>query len=377
MAMALKQEDLEVTELGREWNFPIHDWIPADPPAPCVIHYHGCVEPTGLIAATGVAAVDAVIVQLNDAISSVWHEAFPNETFWNWRYKSNPLLGSGIGSRGKALRGKRRLLTKVVERIQPRRVVEVDATFGRIRVFDNDLLAEQIRDFGAHTRPELAFLMSIVEATDLIFDLGAHIVSFALPIGRRVERGNVAVEGMPPYFDLLAWNVEANELSEQVVPVLAILAPQGRSFVAAEDARNSGATHFMPRRPWQRRSGAPTTSVDELVDAYGRPKVIKIDVEGLELDLLQDSEFVSCERPILYTEVASAQLARYSRTVEEFNDFLHDLRYRLYRNVGERNGAHDRFSAVEVRDLTEVPEPLFDVLALPADCPRRAIGGDH
>ena len=79
MAMALAKEKIASANLGREWNFPTHiaEWIRADAGAPSVVHYHGRVDATGLISATGSAEVDGVVADLNEAISDVWHEALP------------------------------------------------------------------------------------------------------------------------------------------------------------------------------------------------------------------------------------------------------------------------------------------------------------
>ena len=127
MAMALADQGISVFPLAREWNFPTHvpAWISRDAPTPSVIHYHQRVNATGLISATGAPAVDAVIARANESIAKVWHDAFPNNTFWEWRYTTNPTLGSGVGSRGKPLKAKRRLLRDVVARMHPASVLDV------------------------------------------------------------------------------------------------------------------------------------------------------------------------------------------------------------------------------------------------------------
>jgi hypothetical protein len=127
MAMALADEEIGTLAVAREWNFPTHvpEWVRADARAPGIVHYHGRVDPTGLISTTGSPCVDVVIAELNRAIAKVWHDAFPNATFWDWRYKTNPDLGSGVGSRGEPLRGKRRLLREVLTRVRPSSVLDV------------------------------------------------------------------------------------------------------------------------------------------------------------------------------------------------------------------------------------------------------------
>jgi hypothetical protein len=126
MTMALVDDGITAFQLGREWNFPTHvsEWISPCATTPAVVHYHQQVEPTGLISMTGQPTLDEVITCANAAIAKTWHDAFPNRTFWEWRYRTNPSLGSGVGSRGSALAAKRRLLMEVVARVRPTSVLD-------------------------------------------------------------------------------------------------------------------------------------------------------------------------------------------------------------------------------------------------------------
>ena len=55
-----------------------------------------------------------------------------------------------------------------------------------MEAFANDLVTNQIKKFGAHTRPELAFLLSVVDEGDAVFDIGGHIGTFAIPLAQKV-----------------------------------------------------------------------------------------------------------------------------------------------------------------------------------------------
>ena len=126
MAMALASEGIEPVQLDARWNFPTHERkrMPTTI-TPAVLHYHSEVNTQGLLTRTGVDAVDGQIEVANAAISKVWHTAFPNATFWNWRYATNAELGSGSGSRGQALADKRELLVALLDILQPRSVLDV------------------------------------------------------------------------------------------------------------------------------------------------------------------------------------------------------------------------------------------------------------
>jgi SAM-dependent methyltransferase len=127
MALALAAEGIGSAPLDVRWNTPIHDLtkIPPDPPSPAVIHYHQAIDPQGRIRMTGSPSIDRQIERVNEAIGRLWQEAFPNATFWQWRYLTDPELGSGIGSRGRPLLDKRNLLASLLDAIAPVSVLDV------------------------------------------------------------------------------------------------------------------------------------------------------------------------------------------------------------------------------------------------------------
>ena len=127
MALALRDGGIGVERLGPRWNLPTHvpEWLPDEVEAPASIHYHDRVTPTGLVAVSGNPIVDERIAVCNAAAVALWDDAFPNRTFWEWRYRVNPELGSGVGSRGIPLSDKRALLVEVLARVGPESTVDV------------------------------------------------------------------------------------------------------------------------------------------------------------------------------------------------------------------------------------------------------------
>src|SRR5271157_5981301 len=96
--------------------------------------------------------------------------------------------------------------------------IEVDAVFGRIESFVDDLITDQILEFGAHTRPDLALLLSILESGDFVFDIGAHVGTFAAPIARKVGvSGKVlATEALTTNYEVLTRNMARLGLQDRV-----------------------------------------------------------------------------------------------------------------------------------------------------------------
>jgi FkbM family methyltransferase len=259
---------------------------------------------------------------------------------------------------------------KRLSRAKRSRVVEVTATFGTILAFKDDLITHQIREFGAHTRPEVAFLLSVLEDGDRVFDIGAHIGTFAIPMAQKIYPSGrlLAVEGDAANFDLLVQNIARNGLSEVVNPRHALIAPAGSAYSASYVNKNTSGTFFVANTGSQT---IPQYSLDELAAAAFQPDVIKIDIEGMECLALSDSSMVAERKPILYVEVSESHLSRYGGSIGSLDSMLRKLDYRLFRNVAPRNAANDHFEARELSTLAE-GGAFFDVLALPPTSPRLA-----
>ena len=247
--------------------------------------------------------------------------------------------------------------------------VEVQSIFGPMTAFAGDFATRQIEQFGAHTRNEVALLQNFVKAGDLIYDVGAHIGTFAIPLALAAgENGRViAIEADAESFALLRQNLERLGLQSRVTAHLGVAGGRGARYRRVRTDRHTSATYFMPDAEG---AAMPVIILDDLQDQSEprrRVAVIKIDVEGMELAVLRSAErTIGRDRPVLYVEISIAQMARYRITLPEVAAFLTPYDYRCFRNIGDRNSTHDAFELVELGDLHEGGE-FYDLLAVPAD----------
>jgi FkbM family methyltransferase len=265
----------------------------------------------------------------------------------------------------------RKLLRRYgIGRAKAPKQVEVTATFGTMMAFKHDLITDQILEFGAHTRPELAFLLSMLDPGDRVFDVGAHIGTFAIPIARKVgPSGRVlAVEGDAANFKLLRQNIARNGLTDVVDARHALIAPSDSAYIASHVHNNTGGTFFLAHRGSRT---VPQCTIDELAAEAFQPDVIKIDIEGMEAWALGHASIIAKQKPILYVEIAESLLTRYGASISSLDCILRNLNYRLFRNVGPRNARNDDFEAREIATLGDGGD-FFDVLALPHTSPRLA-----
>ena len=112
---AVMETGLELEHLPNTLNFPTHfskrtyQKKKIELP-PKVLHYHAELTPNLQLKEIGIPVVDQVIKEANLDIHEMHRNDFSNKLFWNFRYKENPELGSGVGSRGEVLEYKRKLI---------------------------------------------------------------------------------------------------------------------------------------------------------------------------------------------------------------------------------------------------------------------------
>jgi FkbM family methyltransferase len=250
--------------------------------------------------------------------------------------------------------------------------VIVESIFGPMAAFEGDHATRQIRAFGAHTRNEIALLRRFVDAGDVVYDVGAHIGTFAIPLALAAgETGRlIAIEADAGNFALLRHNLEQHGLLGRVTPRLGLAGGANTRYRATRFPHHTSATFFTPDTDGE---VMPTIRLDDLrSDQAGRVAVMKVDVEGMELSVLHSAEqTIARDRPIVYAEMAVEQLARYDTTPDDIEAFLRRFDYRFFRNIGDRNSTHDRFELIELAALRE-GGAFYDVLAVPANDTRLA-----
>jgi FkbM family methyltransferase len=519
--LAMLEQALPIDPLPLDCNFPTHAAVGPKPNmTPRVIHYHDHVDASGFLQPVGQPRVDLVLASVNAVIRRRRRARFDNQTFWDFRYSRSPDLGSGVGSRGRYLDEKRRLLAAVVRptdtvldigcgdleisrlldlsaytgvdvsaaalviarakrpewsflrgeihelaldehdvvlsfdvlihqrseaayrsivaqlllfarrclvvsgynqtpwhqsemtffhealtsslarlvgsaaleivggyrdttvvRVDTASVDDRNSVLGQLRrsraydtlhghfvSLDGDPISSQFESFGAHTRNDLAMILSLLVKGDVVIDVGAHIGSFAVPMAGRVGPTGtvVAVEPDPTNIELLFQNIVRNDVADRIVVVPAVISSKPGAFRAVHDPDNAGAVHFAPDPAGEHFS----VSVDQIVAArpeIGRVRLLKVDVEGMEVAVLESARAtIEAARPLIYCEVVEAHLARLDASIDDLARLFVEHRYATYRNRGDRYSTYDRFDIVRLDHLREGGS-FFDCLAVPAE----------
>jgi FkbM family methyltransferase len=215
----------------------------------------------------------------------------------------------------------------------------------------------------------LAVLSWFLRPGDVFVDLGANIGFFSLFASTLVgSQGRVyAVEPAPETFSMLVANIERNHATNVIPQPLAAGATRGQAVlhdVIGEHLRGAATIARGPDERTDRATARPPVTVSVLsvremvaLEDLRRTRLIKVDVEGAELDVLNGlSEMYESghARPSLAIEVHAANDADMPATVGAFVH-RHDLR--AYR-VGDARDADRTASARRLHAARITPEQL-------------------
>lgn len=179
---------------------------------------------------------------------------------------------------------------------------EVDLDPGEPR----DLIARRVdqhSDF--YERPLLEDAYRRAPEGDVL-DVGAHVGNHTLWFAAVMRRHVVAIEPYPPSAERLRKNVDANLLGSRVTVIEAAAGAAEGSVDRFEDVDpgNTGLVH--PIVAYGHDGGlVPCITIDGLASRPRRFAVMKVDVEGAALAVLQGSaRLLDRDHPLLYVEAA-------------------------------------------------------------------------
>jgi FkbM family methyltransferase len=154
----------------------------------------------------------------------------------------------------------------------------------------------RIYHFGRDRRVAMnRFYSQFVKKDDLVFDIGAH-VGDRVAAFRRLGARVIAAEPQPALARILRvlfWRdrlvtIEPQAVGRQEGMVTLKLNLDNPTISTASDAfvsASQGAPGWEGQ-DWVKSVQVPLTTLDALMARYGQPSFIKIDVEGLEADVL-------------------------------------------------------------------------------------------
>lgn len=184
--------------------------------------------------------------------------------------------------------------------------------------------------------PEERLLESLDLRDKVVYDVGAHAGSYSLFFSRQVGAGGrvVAFEPQEESFAKLARNLQYNHIGNVLPLRLALGGKRGaRPIFMLPGMSTTASLADEARTPLRRSAGeTPVERLDDLILAMALPPpdFVKIDVEGMEFDVLQGASLtLDRHRPDLLIEVHGSSRRHKAERLRQVAQLLLPLGYAL------------------------------------------------
>jgi FkbM family methyltransferase len=253
---------------------------------------------------------------------------------------------SAVGSLMRALpgfRGKGRLAAKIHGWFGTGGIEEIRMRGGHMMRIDLRSLTEY-RTFysGTYDDDIISDVISLIEPDTVVFDIGANIGFHSVPLALACDAKHAAlisVEPMPTNVQALRHNLELNGVGGVRVIPCALGKKRGvvqlvlrEDFVSGADTGNASIAIDDGRDAMFRTLNVEMRTLDEVCEALEtRVDVIRMDIEGSEIDLLQGGEqTVRRCSPIIVGEFNEWFLQRRSWAWPDVHKYLDALGYAVF-----------------------------------------------
>lgn len=193
--------------------------------------------------------------------------------------------------------------------------------------------------FGAFDKQNLEKAMQVVSPGAVVFDIGANIGAFALPIANRVGKtGRVyAIEPSHRAIKKLNQNITINEHLANVITPLQCFVSNGevmpQKVYSLWNMSQKANRHKHHLGILELTQDAVELKLDDIIKEAQIDKIdlLKIDVDGYETTVLKSGiESIKKFNPIIFIEFCEYALQENNSSVKELSSILYDLEYSLY-----------------------------------------------
>lgn len=237
-------------------------------------------------------------------------------------------------------RGKFRILQDVYLRFlapNPGKPRTTRLSFGISMLLDpSEFLQAHLFLFGSYELPTVRFIRNNLAAGSTFFDIGAQMGYLSL-IAASVAK-DVRVHAFEPEQHNLTRfqsNIALNRMTNVCVVDQAVSDTTGKLKLYLADNNNAGTHSTIPgiSNVSDRFLELPCTTLDDYVrsEAVGRIDIIKIDVEGGELEVIRGAHNTLTERtPTLIMEMSDALQEARTFSTSSFKQLLADMGYHAF-----------------------------------------------
>ena len=227
--------------------------------------------------------------------------------------------------------------------------LRIDGTRLKVRSDAKGALAQLA--FSTRGQPEyddMMFVRRYLRSTDLFVDVGAHVGLYAV-LAASIAQNVIAIEPHPETAERLRSNLKLNGLTNVELHVTAV--GRNRGTVQLSVAYDDG-NYVVPQADRDINTIAVReVRLDDLVSAD--PAIVKLDVEGYEIEVLAGAQRVLGQRPVWIAELLGSS-QRYGHDDQDVRRCFERYGYRPYRYRAATNELIEDFTRADQRGLNRL-----------------------
>jgi FkbM family methyltransferase len=212
-----------------------------------------------------------------------------------------------------------------------------------------------LHETGTYEKGILFFLKDFLKKGDCFVDVGANIGLMSLFASQCVgENGTVlSFEAHPETSELLNYNISLNKFKNIRVFDCALGGQKGEGVIRFQSELNRGGASLVDNVKREDGFKVIIDTLDALFPDKLIPKVVKIDVEGFELEVLKGAEkIIRNYSPVLILELIDERSAE-NDDVSNLIDYALSLsNYQVFKLKG---GKERKSKLIEVKHKSELP----------------------
>ncbi len=170
---------------------------------------------------------------------------------------------------------------------------------------------------------------------DCVLDVGGHIGLIALPVAQVIKSGGTVVSFEPSTVNhgFLSYHKQVNNMDNLEIVRSLVGAKSADKVEFFEDTADSGMNsilHLENKGNFERHERSQVTLDEFCVEKNYKPDVIKIDVEGAELFVLQGAQTILKEhKPLIFLSVHPRHLEKLGIQQSALLELAKDIGYKI------------------------------------------------
>jgi FkbM family methyltransferase len=193
-------------------------------------------------------------------------------------------------------------------------------------------ISDMVKNWGKGHNSGFKKWLEVCKDKKVVFDIGAHIGLYSLPASKVISPEGIifAFEPAEVNYKLLSKHIKHNGITNIRISPFIVGKENKEEVLFYESKFPTGLHRKFPLKGYANKY-KKQVSLDSFCENYNiHPEVMKIDVEGSEIEVLEGAErIIKDYRPIIFLSIHPHLLNEFGKTTNELLDLIKKYGYSL------------------------------------------------